>query len=81
MKSLYVVQYEELDGTLKKKWYGGIRDARAGHKWFKKAAKLGKYQTVYPPMEEEPPEIDRTPETRKELIEFLNIRFRREPDA
>jgi len=58
-----------------------MREARKGHAWFKKAAKLGKYQNVYPPMEEEAPEIDRTPETRKELIEFLNIRFRREPDA
>jgi len=76
MKPFYVVQYEELDGTLKKKWYAGIRDASAGHKWFKKAAKLGKYQNVYPPMEEEPPEIDDAPEERKELIAHLNDKFR-----
>ena len=79
MKPFYVVQYEELDGTLKKKWYAGISDAKAGHKWFKKAAKLGKYQNVYPPMEEEPPEIDDAPETRKELAALLNQYFRDEP--
>jgi len=81
IKTLFVVPYEDMEGNQRRRWYGTMREARKGHAWFKKAAKLGKYQNVYPPMEEEAPEIDRTPETRKELIEFLNIRFRREPDA
>ena len=72
-KSLFVVPYEDMEGNLRRRWYGTMREARKGHAWFKKAQRHGHAQNLYPPMEQLVPEIDACPANKSELVEALNL--------
>mgnify|MGYP000886495340 CR=1 FL=1 len=73
IKTLFVVPYEDMEGNLRRRWYGTMRDAKKGHAWFKKAQRHGHAQNLYPPMEQLVPEIDACPATKNELVEALNL--------
>jgi len=73
IKTLFVVPYEDMEGNLRRRWYGTMREARKGHAWFKKAQRHGHAQNLYPPMEQLVPEIDACPATKNELVEALNL--------
>lgn len=75
IKMLFVVPYQDMDGNLRRKWYGSKGNAKKGHTWFKKAQRLGKVQNLYPPMEQAVPEIDAMPKTKRELVEALNLSY------
>jgi hypothetical protein len=72
-ESLFIVPYQDMEGNLRRKWYGSKGNAKKGHTWFKKAQRLGKVQNLYPPMEQAVPEIDAMPKTKRELVEALNL--------
>ena len=71
-KALFVVPYEDMEGNLRRRWYGTMREAKKGHAWFKKAQRHGHAQNLYPPMEQLVPEIDACPANKSELVEELN---------